>query len=501
MVSLQTPLQNHIQFNINVEEGLKVAGIPIGNDSFVLKELQDVVNENVKNALKAVENIPDLQYPHLLNVNCGGNVRAQHLWQTVRPDLATQAVNTVDNLTKEAIGHMLPKNALQNEQVENQCFRPLRHGGFGYKKANNVLEATYIGGFALAAFGPFGIGTINLDLLNTIINPKNHYNYLLQFPSMMALHLAWKRQTNNDRITTLCKAAVADCLGPSREDEENDDEHSRRCVKTRNQDHIAFENAWKRKNIKRTDTTLMTTPESMTTTLLETSNTKWQNKLREDLSAALEINRYENPGMHPSIIGDLWDCGERKLQRLLSRINEMQETSLYLQQNRTSLQQARIRGKLNQMANVPFQATPSTPQTRFSNEEWKAALNDRLQLPMVLGLSIQHQTCQCKAKIGDGRHFRRCRISNGMLKIHDDIRDVTFFLLTSPHYTMTTPQLFMTPSHFFLLGPFLKNESYFYVPSHSVKWRKHFITNDSARDQIVSVPQKNDYAMQENNSA
>ena len=79
MVSLQTPLQNHIQFNINVKEGLKVAGIPIGSDSFILQELQDVVNENVKNAFEAVENIPDLQYQHLLNVNCGGNARAQHL--------------------------------------------------------------------------------------------------------------------------------------------------------------------------------------------------------------------------------------------------------------------------------------------------------------------------------------------------------------------------------------------------------------------------------------
>jgi hypothetical protein len=47
--------------------------------------------------------LPDLQYQHLLNVNCGGNPRAQHLWQTVRPDLAAQAVLDVDNLTKAAI--------------------------------------------------------------------------------------------------------------------------------------------------------------------------------------------------------------------------------------------------------------------------------------------------------------------------------------------------------------------------------------------------------------
>jgi hypothetical protein len=445
VVSLQTPLQNHTQFNINVKEGLKVAGVPIGCDSFVLNELQIGVKENVKNAFEAVEQIPDLQYQHLLNVNCGGNARAQHLWQTVRPDLTTQAVNSVDNLTKVAIGHMLPKNAFEYEHVENQCFRPLRYGGLGYKKANNVSEAAYIGGFALAAFGPFGIGEIDGDLLNAIMNPENHYNSILQFPSMMALHSAWKRQTNNDRATALCKAAVADCLGPPREAEESDEEYSFRCAKTRNQDNIAFEKAWKLQNIKGTDSTITT--ESITTTLLETSNTEWQNKLFFENLSALEIDRFNNPGMHPSIIGDLWACGERKLQRLLSRTNEMQETSLHLRQNRTPLQQARIRGKLNKLANVPLQATPSTPQTRFSNEEWKATLNDRLQLPMVLGLNIQHQTCQCKATIGDGRHFRRCKISNGMMKLHDDIRDVTLQMVRNAGLTATAEQRGLLPDN------------------------------------------------------
>ncbi len=77
-----------------------------------------MVHENVENAFDAVQNLPDLQYQHLLNVNCGGNARARHIWQTVRPDLAALAVEDVDNLTKEAIGHMPPKNALSNEQVE-----------------------------------------------------------------------------------------------------------------------------------------------------------------------------------------------------------------------------------------------------------------------------------------------------------------------------------------------------------------------------------------------
>lgn len=151
--------------------------------------------------------------------------------------------------------------------------------------------------------------------------------------------------------------------------------------------------------------------------------------------------------MHPSIIGDLWDCGERKLQRLLSRLNEMEQTGQHLKVERTAQLQARLRGKLNQMANIPLQATPSRPQTRFSNEEWKTMLNDRLQIPMVMGLNIQHQLCKCKAPIGDGRHFRRCPISNGMLQIHDDLRDVTLQMVRNAGLTATAEPRGLLPDN------------------------------------------------------
>jgi hypothetical protein len=219
---------------------------------------------------------------------------------------------------------------------------------------------------------------------------------------MFALHQAWLRLLNNERVTTLCKAAVADCLGPQRESDENDNDYSRRCSKTRNQDNIAFETAWKRTYILGSDTESTITPESLTKSLREIADTQWQKKFQENLSAT-DIDRYENPGMYPSIIGDLWDCGERKIQRLFSRINEMEQTKQYLKTERTPKQQARIRGKLNKMANIPLQAMPTRPQTRFSNEERKTILNDRLQLPMVMGFNIQHQTC----KIMQNPNWRR----------------------------------------------------------------------------------------------
>jgi hypothetical protein len=164
---------------------------------------------------------------------------------------------------------MLPKNAMSNEQVENQCFRPLRHAGLGYRQAKKTLETAYIGGFALAAYGPFGIGKIDPELLESIDNPDNYATFIFQYPSMFALHQAWLRLLNNERVTKLCKAAVADCLGPQKEPDENDNDYSRRCLKTRTQDHIAFETAWKRSYILGNDTESTITPESLTQTLRE----------------------------------------------------------------------------------------------------------------------------------------------------------------------------------------------------------------------------------------
>ncbi len=99
MVSLLTPLESHTTFNINVKDGLKIAGIPIGSDEYFKNELAKIIIENVQQAFDAVNELPDLQYQHLLNLNCGGNSRAQHLWQTIRPVLAINGIKEVDNLT------------------------------------------------------------------------------------------------------------------------------------------------------------------------------------------------------------------------------------------------------------------------------------------------------------------------------------------------------------------------------------------------------------------
>jgi hypothetical protein len=67
-------------------------------------------------------------------------------------------------------------------------------------------------------------------------------------------------------------------------------------------------------------------------------------------------------------------------------------------------------------------------------------INDRLLLPNLMGLNIGNQTCKCKAQIDDGRHFRRCPISNNMLKIHDGLRRETLKMVRSAGLTAVEEQ-------------------------------------------------------------
>ena len=421
VVSLLTPLDEHTTFNINVKDGLKVAGIPIGNDTYVKQELSKIIRENVETAFDAVNELPDLQYQHLLNLNCGGNSRAQHLWQTIRPDLAIDEIKRVDNLTKKAVSPMMEMNAMETPEIEQQCFHPQRFGGLGYRKAENIANAAYIGGFALATLGPFGISQLAPHLVASILHPEDDNDReigLLQYPSLNELQNSWVKQIKNHRIIALCKAAVAGSLAPPRQPDETDNEFKSRQKQKRQHDNAHYEAVWKNIHIKGTESPDIT-PQQLTTTILQEAEAAWNRKLNP---TEFQNDRYQNPDKHPSIICNLWSSGEQKIQQLLSRLNDMDTSILLLSSPRTTMQQARVRGKLNKMANIPLQATPSRNETRFSNEEWKTIINDRLLLPNLMGLNIGNQSCKCKTKINDGRHFRRCPISNNMLKIHDGLR-------------------------------------------------------------------------------
>ena len=112
---------------------LKVGGIPIGKDKYVITEIAKILTETVAKVYQATDKLGKSQYRHLLNVNCGGTIRVQHLWQTVRPSLTEKAISTVDTLTAEAIKTLLGKTELSEEAIA-QSFMPVRFGGLGYRQ-------------------------------------------------------------------------------------------------------------------------------------------------------------------------------------------------------------------------------------------------------------------------------------------------------------------------------------------------------------------------------
>ncbi len=170
-----------------------------------------------------------------MKVNCGGTIRVQHLWQTVRPSLTEEAIATVDGLTEETIKTLLGKTEL-SEEAKTQSFMPLRFAGLGYRSSEDMASAAYIGGFTLASFGIGGIGD-KPELRQEIEQPENHRT---QFPSLQDLHYAWNGTIlNSHRLQTICKGAVTGVLNEPRPENENltEDERSKAMANDREKEH------------------------------------------------------------------------------------------------------------------------------------------------------------------------------------------------------------------------------------------------------------------------
>jgi hypothetical protein len=148
--SMQSTLKTEDYYSIPITDGLKVGGVPIGKDKYVITEIAKIITETVDKVYQATDKLGKSQYKHLLNVNCGGTIRVQHLWQTVRPSLTEKAISTVDRLTAEAIKTLLKKTELSEEAIA-QSFMPVRFGGLGYRNSDYMANAAYIGGFGFCS--------------------------------------------------------------------------------------------------------------------------------------------------------------------------------------------------------------------------------------------------------------------------------------------------------------------------------------------------------------
>ena len=120
----------------NVEEGgvptlrgLDIAGVPIGTPEYVAESLSTIVEDKVAAPYRAVAKLSRSQLKHLLNANCGGTARVQHVWQAIDPVSSAAAVKATDELTTEALQDILGVLDTLPPWVLSSCFLPQRYGG------------------------------------------------------------------------------------------------------------------------------------------------------------------------------------------------------------------------------------------------------------------------------------------------------------------------------------------------------------------------------------
>ena len=91
----------------------------------------------------------------------------------------------------------------------------------------------------------------------------------------------------------------------------------------------------------------------------------------------------------------------------------------------------------NTFANIPLRVTPSREERKFNNVEFEWILCNRLRVQQPTAKEMTLQTCKCGCKIEDGRHFRKCPINNGVMRVHDTMRDTCITMMRSAGLTVS----------------------------------------------------------------
>ena len=104
--------------------GLDIAGIPIGTPEYVAESLRTIAEDKVAVPYRAVAKFSRSQLKHLLNANCGGTARVQHVWQATDPVSSAAAVKATDELTTEAPQDTLGVLNTLPPWVLSSCFLP-----------------------------------------------------------------------------------------------------------------------------------------------------------------------------------------------------------------------------------------------------------------------------------------------------------------------------------------------------------------------------------------
>ena len=393
--------------------------------------------DNAETENEATRVMSRTQYRSLLTVNCLGTKTVQHIWQTIGTEVGEESMRRTDKFTTTKIKEETGPTELE-EDSEAQAYRPKRMAGLGYTSAMYIKDAAFLGGFALAAYGKYGIIEVIPELQEDVDNPN-----LSRLPAMKEVTKAWTRTVrtgtdkNDQRIRVMAKAAVMGLLKTGMERPEegmSDADWNYVMQEHRDKEGARYEQAWKGEHI--TGTGGKGSSRIINKEMEEEARKIFMNNFRtNETNPQRQAEKFLRPHRWPGILKDLWEAGERKIQRLISRLQDMDRLQEAITNTPDLRTQARQRAMMNRMANIPLSVLPSQEGRRIGSEEYEWILNNRLDNQQAGAMEIGELNCKCGQLIGKGRHFRKCNISNGVMRIHDTMRDTMLNMVTSAGLT------------------------------------------------------------------
>jgi hypothetical protein len=299
---------------VPVVAGLDVGGAPVGKDDFISNSVKWNVHTNVGGTFAAIAKLSKVQHQHIISKNTGGTMRALHLWQSVLPSLCADSVSDTDGMSDFAASSIMgiPLDDFSGPVRDKACL-PQRCGGNGYRRSEHIWRAAYIGGFCLAAHGPFNIfGSAPFE---DVLFPEKS-----PLPSLVELTSAWKHcAVRLPRLWHLPQAALAGVVRPPADDPRHEDPAT--WAEQLDNQQARLETAFKSQLVRGCYPPTEDDP-------------TWHHKQNLDIQersfavARAEGNSwspfkklcFNEPQDHPSILG-LWaKQGGEKFQRLMSRL-------------------------------------------------------------------------------------------------------------------------------------------------------------------------------------
>ena len=152
--------------------------------------------------------------------------------------------------------------------------------------------------------------------------------------------------------------------------------------------------------------------------------------------------RHKDPASFPSLLRQWIAQGGTHFQRFFSRLRDGLRFFQHLALLPDLQSAARLREVLSAISSQPLRTLPNKPERIYTNSNFQWYLCNRIQATHPPSRSIFLQTCVCQKPtilpfpLGNGRHFRRCKKQNTILKVHDTLRDLLILMCKAAGLTV-----------------------------------------------------------------